>query len=56
MTKGFLFYISGLVLAMGGAGGVEQSITNVQLIQAFALALVGCALMAVGVSYVKEQA
>jgi len=55
MIKGFLFYLFGLVVAMGAVGGIEHSVSNTQLAQASIIALVGCALMLVGVSYVKEN-
>ena len=54
MIKGMLLYFAGLVVTMGAVGGIEASITNVQLVQSSVVAVVGCAIMLLGVSYVKE--
>lgn len=55
MFKGFALYFAGLLVTMGSVGGIEASVSHVQLIQASLLALVGCAVMLLGVSYVKEH-
>ena len=54
MVKGMLFFMIGLILAMGGVGGVETSLTNWALFQGTVIAFCGIALMAVGVSYVND--
>ncbi len=54
MFKGMMFFMIGLILAMGGVGGVETSLSNWVLFQSSVIAFVGIALMAVGVSYVNE--
>ena len=40
----------GLLITFGAVGGIELAPTNLELLQSSALALVGLALMAVGVS------
>jgi hypothetical protein len=53
--KAGICFIAGLLLALGGVGGVEVSADNTTLLQAFVVSLVGCALMQVGISYLKED-
>ena len=48
-------FIVGLVVCLGGVGTVEQSMTNVVLLQGFIIALVGCVLMQAGVSLIKGE-
>ena len=48
----FLFFV-GFLMAFGGVGGVEQSITNVELVQSLAVAIVGLAVMGCGVLAIK---
>ena len=48
----FLFVVGFLFVGFG-AGGVEQSITNVELIQSLAVAAVGLAVMGCGVLGIK---
>lgn len=57
MTKGFLFFFTGLVALMGVVGGIEQTvdITFFQCLQLFAVALMGFASMQLGVSYLKGE-
>ena len=55
MAKGMIWFVLGLILAMGGVGGVETSLTNLALVQGALLALAGIGLMALGVSYVHEE-
>lgn len=47
--------IVGLLIAMAGAGGVEQSIAAVELLQSIAVAIVGLAVMGCGVLAIKVQ-
>ena len=54
MTRGMLFFMIGLIVTMGGVGGVETSLSNWALLQSSVIAIVGLALMAVGVSLVNE--
>lgn len=41
--------VTGLVIAMFGAGGIENSIQTVDLLQSIAVAIVGLAVMGCGV-------
>lgn len=50
----FLF-VAGLVMVLGGTGGVEQSISNLELIQSLAVAIVGLAVMGCGVLAIKTS-
>jgi hypothetical protein len=45
--------ITGLVMAMAGAGGVENSIQTVDLLQSIAVAIAGLAVMGCGVLAIK---
>ena len=54
MVKGMMWFMIGLILAMGGVGGVETSLSNWALFQGTVTAIVGLAFMAVGVSYVND--
>lgn len=54
MFKGMMFFMIGLILAMGGVGGVETSLSNWVMFQSTVIAIVGLALMYVGVSYVND--
>ena len=54
MVKGMMWFMIGLILAMGGVGGVETSLSNWALFQSTVIAIVGLAFMAVGVSYVND--
>lgn len=47
--------ITGVATAMLGVGGVEQSITAVELLQSTAVALVGVAIMAAAVAMIKQE-
>jgi hypothetical protein len=47
--------ITGLLMAMGGAGGVEQSIATVDLLQSIGIAIAGLAVMACGVLAIQVQ-
>jgi hypothetical protein len=44
----------GLILTMFGVGGIEQSITNTELLSSLAVSVLGLALMAVGVLALKR--
>ena len=53
-TGTFMFAVGFLVTAFG-VGGVEQSLTDGAMIQAFLVSLVGCAIMGVGVSLLNSS-
>ena len=53
--KAAMCFMLGLLLALGGVGGVETSADTVTLLQAFAISLVGCAIMQISISYMKED-
>lgn len=55
-TIGFLYFITGLLALFGVVGGFEtsDSLTVLEVIQLFVVALVGVASMMVGVSYLKD--
>jgi len=48
-------FIIGLLVALGGVGAVENSMTAMQLIQGCVVALVGLALCMAGVDKIKED-
>jgi len=45
----------GLLITFGAVGGIELAPTNLELLQASALACVGLALMAIGVSMENDN-
>ena len=47
--------ITGLVMTMLGAGGIENSIETVDLLQSLAVAIVGLAVMGCGVLAIQVQ-
>lgn len=49
-STAFGLFILGLLMALGGVGGVENSIENGALVQSFAIACVGLCVMYCGVS------
>ena len=51
---GALLIMTGLLLALGGAGGVETSLDTLGMVQAFLLAIMGTVLMWLGTSLVHE--
>lgn len=51
----FYLFIVGFLMAFGGVGGVEQSLTNLELIQSTLVAIVGLAVMGCGVLAIKTQ-
>ena len=46
---GMTFFILGLIMTLGGVGGVETSLDNQALLQSAIIAMLGLALMSVGV-------
>ena len=49
MNSATFLMITGLLLTFGGVGGIENSITDSELITATAVSLLGCAVMWCGV-------
>lgn len=47
--------IVGLIMALGGVGGVEQSITDLELVQSTLVAIVGVCVMGCGVLAIRVQ-
>ena len=47
--------ITGLIITMFGAGGIENSIQTVDLLQSIAVAIVGLAVMGCGVLAIRVQ-
>ena len=45
MTKTFFMFFTGLVTTMFGVGGVENSITNVELLQSIGVSFTGLGIM-----------
>ena len=52
--SGFFLFMTGLLTTMFGVGGVEQSLTDMALVQGALVALVGLAIMAIGVFNIKD--
>ena len=47
--------ITGLVMALGGVGGVENSFETMDMVQSLLVALVGVCVMGCGVLAIKTQ-
>ena len=45
----------GLVMTLGGVGGIENSITNAELLDSVIVAVVGLMVMGCGVLAIKQQ-
>jgi hypothetical protein len=54
MKTAFMMF-TGLVTTMLGVGGVENSISNTELLQGLAVSVVGLGLMAVAVLMIKHE-
>ncbi len=56
MSEKSTFFVAmlGLILTMFGVGGIEQSITNTELLSSLAVSVLGMALMAAGVLALKR--
>lgn len=52
--NGMFLFITGLILAMLGVGGVEGSLDNAGLVTGMVVALVGCAVAACGVMMINQ--
>lgn len=56
MSEKSTFFVAmlGLILTMFGVGGIENSITDTELLSSLAVSVLGLALMAVGVLALKQ--
>lgn len=54
-TKFFLFFTLGLVITGFGVGGVENSISNEQLIPSIGVAVLGLTLMYLSTVYANKE-
>ena len=54
---GFLFFITGIIALMSVVGGIDTNpdLSIFQMIQLFAVSLVGFGCMALGVSFMKDN-
>lgn len=55
MNAGFFLFMAGLLLTALGAGGVESSISNYELLMATIVAATGLGIMYCGTVMIKEQ-
>jgi hypothetical protein len=55
MTKGGAVLMLGLLIALGGAGGVEHALNNWQVFGSFLISLGGCCLMFAGVIILRIE-
>lgn len=55
MNKGLFVFATGLILTLGGVGGVEQSIEDVELYTAVFISALGLMIMYVGSKIVKRS-
>jgi len=55
MNKIFFFIMMGLVLTLLGVGGVENSMTNVELLQSLAVSALGLLFMWVATLMMRAQ-
>lgn len=53
--QGTFCFMVGLVLAVVGAAGVDQSITDASMIESFAVSLIGCGVLACGVMIMNRE-
>ena len=54
MTRVMFMFITGLVTTMFGVGGVENSFTNVELLQALAVSVTGLGIMGCATLMMRE--
>jgi hypothetical protein len=52
--KGSIRFFAGLILTMGSAGGIENSVTSSELFSAVAIGVLGLAIMFSGVKALKQ--
>lgn len=55
MKAGMFVFVTGLILTFGAAGGVENSITDAELISSVIVAAVGLAVMYAGTLILNRQ-
>ena len=55
MTKGGAVLLLGLLIAFGGAGGVETALNNWQVLGSFLVSLGGCCLMFAGIIMLRIE-
>ena len=57
MSEKSAFFLSmiGFLMTLGGVGGVENSLSNTELLQSVLVAVVGLAVMGCGVLAIKTQ-
>lgn len=55
MKSAMFVFITGLLVTLGAVGGVENSVTNYELLDSVIVAVVGLAVMAVGTLMLKRQ-
>ena len=55
MTKGFFVFFTGLMTTLFGVGGVENSVTDAELITALVVAVVGLLIMWAGTLLLKHN-
>jgi hypothetical protein len=53
MNSAMFLFITGLLLTLGGVGGIEQSITDMELVQGLIISAVGLAVMYCGTMMMK---
>jgi hypothetical protein len=53
--SGTFLLVVGFFITAFGVGGVEQSVTDLVMIQCFAVAMVGCMVMGCGISMLKQS-
>ena len=54
-TKVFFFLIMGILLTLGGVGGVENSVTDTELLQSLAVSVLGLLFMWIATLILKRQ-
>ena len=57
MSEKSAFFLSmiGFLMTLGGVGGIENSLSNTELLQSTLVAIVGLAVMGCGVLAIKTQ-
>lgn len=54
-SKVFFFVAMGLLLTLLGVGGIENSMTNTELLQSLAVSVLGLLFMWIGTLILREQ-
>lgn len=50
-----LVFISGLIITLAAVGGVEQSLTNLELLGSVSVAVLGLALMYLSTTFINRE-